>query len=167
MSERERKFVPANDETEMHGNGHKYAISVEQQNALFAMLTGGYSLRASLGRCGIPIQTFEDWMRKGGDVLSRSKYRIPIELAVEPYKTFAMRVRISQAEAEMEASNRVMESRDWRAHAWYLKQQFPESWNTPNKKPSAANDPVQNEDASENVVHLYIPDNGRNLEDKS
>lgn len=155
----------ADIENEMHGNGHEFAISNDQQEVIIALLTAGFSLRVALARASVPQVTFTDWMRKGGDIFSQSKYRVPIHQAVEPYKTFALRVRSASAEGEMSASIRLMEARDWRAQAWYLSRMFPETWAN---KPNAASKPVQAAQASaaeENVqqVHLFIPDNGRRL----
>ncbi len=161
-----RKHGPADIENETHGNNHKFAISNEQQELIISLLASGFTIRAALGRAGVPLQTFEDWMRKGGDVFSKSRYTLPVHLAVEPYKSFALRVRSAEAESEMAASVRIMESKDWRSHAWYLQRRFPDVWGVQMKAKNAASAVSREQEDNEtpNGVKLYLPDNGRKLE---
>ena len=65
----------------------------DAQERLLSALRQGYAPQKACAIAGISYATYWTWMLRGADPGSRSKYRCPERIRVEPYWTFAREVR--------------------------------------------------------------------------
>jgi hypothetical protein len=108
---------------------HKpYGISAEQRITLIDAIRAGNFFTTACKLADVNEKTFMDWMIRGGDEKSESKF--VEENPVEPYKSFARDVRRAEAEGEaaLIAEIRAAGKIDWKANAWIASRRHKEKW---------------------------------------
>jgi hypothetical protein len=105
-----------------------YGISAEQRIVLIDAIRAGNFFSTACELADVSYGTFMDWMQRGGDEKSESKY--VEEHPVEPYKSFARDVRRAEAEGEaaLIADIRAAGKVDWKANAWIASRRHNDRW---------------------------------------
>ena len=88
------------------------------QQIVSHILTGAYKEHAAAA-AGISNATLYEWIRRGN-----------LPKAVEPFKSFAIAVRVAEGEDIVNATKAITEAggKDWKAVAWKLERKFPKQF---------------------------------------
>lgn len=127
LAQRARELARVHPETNPDTK-RPYGISAEQRILLIDAIRAGNFFSTACQIAGVSTSTFNDWMQRGGDAASESKY--VEDDPVEPYKSFARDVRLAEAEGEQNllADIRAAGKVDWKANAWILARRHKDAW---------------------------------------
>lgn len=89
----------------------------ELQDKIIARVRAGNYIEVAARSCGIPKQTFYDWLLRGGR-------------GEQPFKALADAVEDASAEAELRDATIIGQhaTTHWQAAAWRLERHFPKRW---------------------------------------
>ncbi len=118
-------------------SGRRTVLTAELAEHLATLLSAGSSLVTALAVAGVASSTYHDWMERGA-----------AEDATEQFRDF--RLRMDGAKQEGIARNVTIVAtaaqRDWRAAAWLLERQDPDSFSRVRARPEGG-DPDAGKDA--------------------